>query len=402
MTEFVYAALNEKGELVEGRVQAENKDAAIAAVQLRKCLLLSLTPAPAAAKKAPRGGKSSVALWELVFLAEQLATLLEGGLPLMRALSLQQGQARNPRLAAALGEIAKGLAGGKTLAGSLAEHPGVFPQLWPAMVRIGETTGALPKMLFQIAAYHESQEEIRSRVVSALMYPMILMILSLSVLAFFIVRIVPNFAEIFDSFGTKMPPLTAAVIYGSVYIKDHLALLVMAGIALYAVVSSIFATEGGRRALDRTTRSLPFFGDFIVAVYTQRLLSALALLLSSGINVVKAFDVLTELFAAQPILRDALVEAQANIVKGKSMSMALTQVGVFPSLVTEMAATGEESGRLTELLTACNRYYVKKMDQFLRRFSAVIDPILVIAVGGVVIVIVMAIMLPIMSLTKVH
>jgi len=189
---------------------------------------------------------------------------------------------------------------------------------------------------------------------------------------------------------------------GSAQLQRHF-LLIAGSAAGFVVLARVWlATETGAGGLERFCRSAPGIGEFFQAVHAQRLLSALGLMLESGVAIVHALDVLGEVFSRQPTIRAALQKTRASVVAGDSLSASLTRTGVFPSLVTEMAASGEESGRLTSLLKAANRYYLKRMDQFLRRFNAVIDPVLVIFVGGIVVVVVLAIMMPVISLSQLH
>jgi type II secretory pathway component PulF len=268
------------------------------------------------------------------------------------------------------------------------------------MVKVGETSGKLPQVLGHLAAYLETQEDVRSRVTTALVYPCVLASLSVAVLVFFIVRIVPTFAEIFDSFGAQLPPLTRVIIRGSEMVQRYFFLIVGFLAALVAIARSWARTDDGARALDGFSRRAPVVGDFFQAVHAQRLVSTLGLMLESGVEIVNALDVLGDVFANQPAIRGALLKARERVVAGDALSASLARTGVLPSLVTEMTATGEESGKLTSLLGAANRYYLKRMDQFLRRFTAVIDPILVVFIGGIVVVVVMSIMMPVISLSQ--
>jgi type IV pilus assembly protein PilC len=401
MGRFNYTVQDSKGETTSGNLEAGDENEAIAALQGKGYFILSIaaerTSHGAAAGRAPAGGR--VAGRDLVFFAEQLATLLNGGVPLVRALSLLGEHAQSKNLHLALAQVTKDVAGGMALYKALERHPKAFDNLWISLVQAGEMGGQLPKVLKQIAAYVNAQEELRGKIITAMAYPGVLCCISLGVLGFFIIKIVPVFADIFKQFGLKLPPLTMVIIMFSNLLVHHLASVIVVIVVLWFVWSAYVSTEPGQVTKWNMIFSVPFFGDFAKNMMVERLLTTLSTLIESGVSILNAIAVLEGVFGSNIIFQRLLRSVKNDVASGKSISAAFRRTGVLPPLVTEMMFMGEESGKLPDMLVTLSSFYREQIEQFTRRFTAIIDPILVVGIGGVVGVIVLAVFLPIFKLS---
>jgi type IV pilus assembly protein PilC len=405
MSRFAYTVQDSKGETSSGALDANDENEAIASLQGKGYFILSIS-AEKIASKTGSGTKSSgqgsgVATRDLVFFAEQLSTLLNGGVPLVRALSLLGEHSSSPGLHYALGHVTKDVASGTALYKALERHPKVFDALWVSLVQAGEMGGQLPKVLKQIGTYISAQEELVGKVITALAYPAVLGTISLGVLAFFIIKIVPVFADIFASFSIKLPPLTAAIIMVSNVLVHHLASLIFVLVAAWFAWSAYVATEVGKVTKWNLIFSVPFFGAFVKNMMVERLLTTLSTLIESGVSILNAIAVLEGVFAVNPIFQRLLKSVKNDVAGGKSISAAFKKTGVLPPLVTEMMFMGEESGKLPDMLVTLSAFYREQIDQFTRRFTAIIDPILVVGIGALVGTIVLAVFLPIFKLSQV-
>jgi type IV pilus assembly protein PilC len=266
-------------------------------------------------------------------------------------------------------------------------------------VQAGEMGGQLPKVLRQIGTYLQAQAELTSKILTALAYPAVLAFMSGGVLAFFIIKIVPVFGGIFKSFNMKLPPLTAAVIMSSDLIVNHMIVLICLVAGLYSIWTAYTATEVGQFTRWRLIFAVPFFGDFVKNLLIERLLTTLSTLIESGVSILNALAVLELVFAKNIVFATMLKSVKNDVSGGKSISAAFRKGGVLPSLVTEMMLMGEESGKLPDLLSTLSAFYREQIDQFTRRFTAIIDPILVVGIGGLVGVIVLSVFLPIFKLS---
>lgn len=403
MGKFVYTVQDSRGDTSSGTLEASDENEAISALQTKGFFILSIQAEKAASKGAgPRVfGGGRVGGRELVFFGEQLATLLNGGVPLVRALSLLGEHSESPPLRAALNQVTKDVASGSSLHKSLERHPKVFDTLWISLIQAGEMGGQLPKALKQIAMYLESQEELKGKVITALAYPAVLFMISVGVLIFFIVKIVPTFADIFKSFNLELPAITQAVIMVSNLFVNNLWGLILGVAGGSFLLKGYLATDAGQFTKAKVLFSVPFFGAFVKNIQTERLLTTLCTLIESGVSILNAITVLEGVFMENKIFLKALKDVKNDVAGGKSISAAFKKAGVFPPLVTEMMWMGEESGKLPDILGTLSNFYRQQIDQFIRRFTAIIDPIMVVFIGGIVGVIVLSIFMPIFQLSKI-
>ena len=261
--------------------------------------------------------------------------------------------------------------------------------------------GQLPKALKQIASYLESQEELKAKVITAMAYPAVLFMISIGVLIFFVVKIVPTFADIFKSFDLELPAITQVVIMVSNLFVNNLWGLILGVAGGSFLLKGYLATDAGQYSKTKVLFSLPFFGPFVKNIQTERLLTTLCTLIESGVSILNAITVLEGVFLENKIYLKALKDVKNDVAGGKSISAAFKKAGVFPPLVTEMMWMGEESGKLPDILGTLSNFYREQIDQFIRRFTAIIDPIMVVFIGGIVGVIVLSIFMHIFQLSKI-
>ncbi|MDE2312750.1 MAG: type II secretion system F family protein [Elusimicrobia bacterium] len=402
MTRFAYTVQDSQGQTMSGAIEAADENEVIGSLQGKGYFILSIvgektqTATGQPAKSASKGG---VGLRDLVFFAEQLATLLNGGVPLVRALSLLGEHSSSKGLHDALQSVTKDVSSGSALYKAFEKHPAIFNTLWISLVQAGEMGGQLPKALKQVGSYLEAQAELRGKIVTALAYPAVLAFMSMGVLMFFVVKIVPIFAKIFDQFHMTLPPLTAAVIFVSNTIVHHLFLLIALAIFGYLMWKAYTSTEAGQEGKWKLIFSVPFFGAFIKNILIERLLTTLSTLIESGVSILNAISVLELVFSKNVVFHRLLKSAREDVAGGKSISAAFKREKILPPLVTEMMYMGEESGKLPDMLMTLSAFYREQIDQFTRRFTAIIDPILVVGIGGLVGLIVLSVFLPIFKLS---
>ena len=402
MGRYSYTVQDGKGETSNGEIDASDENEAIRALQAKGYFILSLTADKAGGTAGSKGGGGgSVSIRDMVFFAEQLATLLNGGVPLVRALSLLGENSGSKGLQFALAQVTKDVAGGTALYKALEKHPKIFDALWISLVQAGEMGGQLPKVLKQIGSYCAAQAELQGKIITALAYPGVLMTVSIGVLTFFIVKIVPVFAELFASFQVKLPPLTAFIILLSNILVNHMIGLILTLIAIWFSWSAYTSTDAGQESKWLIIFSTPLLGDFIKNILCERLLTTLSTLIESGVSILNAISVLEGVFAKNIIFKRLLAAVKNDVASGKSISQSFKKTGTLPNLVTEMMFMGEESGKLPDMLVTLSSFYKEQIDQFTRRFNAVIEPIMVVAIGALVGVIVLAVFMPIFKLSTI-
>jgi len=389
------------GEAISGTLEAGDENEAVAALQAKGYFILSLSSKDSNTMTSSKSvfGGAKVAQQDLIFFAEQLSTLLTGGVPLVRALSLLGEHSNSPRLHIVLGVVTQDVSRGTALYKALATHPMVFDTLWVSLVQAGEMGGQLPKVLRQIANYLTAQAELRGKIITALAYPAVLATMSMGVLAFFVIHIVPVFADIFKQFGIKLPILTQMVVSTSTLIVNRLGLIIFVIVGGYMAWKAYTSTDAGKTSKWNMIFRISFFGDFIKNILVERLLTTLTTLIESGVSILNAISVLEGVFSTNIVFQTTLATVRTDVAAGKSISAAFKKSGVLPPLVTEMMFMGEESGKLPDMLATMSGFYRLQIDQFTRRFTSIIDPILVVGIGGVVGTIVLAVFLPIFKLS---
>lgn len=434
MPRFAYTAQNEKGQSVEGQVEADGEMDAIAQVQRQGLLVLNIHEDRRAAYIAAsnkQGGKNAPAsavaglpqaatspgikkflpfdffaakappAADMIFLAEQLALLLKGGVPLLRGLKILAQNVGHAGLKKTLNKVSDDVAGGRSFYEALARHPEVFGDIWLSMVQAGEASGRLPETLTEVSNYLNQRDVLKARVITAFMYPAILIALSIFILIYFVVKVVPVFAGIFAGFNMKLPALTQFVIDVSSAVTRNFAL--MAGVSIFGFVcaSAYLKTEAGQWAKARLLLALPYFGVFISNLYIEMFLSNFSLLLKSSVDVIKSLQIVAKILSGNKVYAHAALTAAAAIKQGATVSQGFAKAAVFPDLPKQMMAMGEESGSLPDVMQTLAQFYRRQIDTFITRLSSVIDPIMVVFIGGIVGVIVMAMFMPIFELSSV-
>jgi len=364
MARFSYTVQDSRGETTSGAIEAADENEAISALQAKGYFILSINADKAAGSGGSRSANSggSVALRDLVFFAEQLATLLNGGVPLVRALSLLGENSSSKGLQYALAQVTKDVASGTALYKALEKHPRIFDTLWVSLVQAGEMGGQLPKVLKQIGSYLAAQAELQGKIITAMAYPGVLFTVSMGVLLFFIIKIVPVFADIFASFQVKLPPLTQAIVFISNLLVHHLPGLIITLVGCYFAWAAYTSTEAGQETKWQLIFSIPFAGDFVKNILIERMLTTLSTLIESGVSILNAISVLEGVFSKNIIFRRVLAAVKNDVASGKSISQSFKKTGALPNLVTEMMFMGEESGKLPDMLVTLSSFYKEQID----------------------------------------
>ncbi len=404
MPKYTYKVRDEQGKTFTGSYTTDSKDRLRAALQNKGYLVLDITEATGglfSSKQTTRKRGGKVPGHVLAFFAEQLSTLIAGGVPLVRAVSLLGQYSSNPTLGMVLMQVTHDISGGQSLHEALAQHPRTFSHVWLSLVQAGEVGGQIADTLMQLSIYTKTQEGMKSKIITAITYPTILCIASVGVLIYFIVGIVPTFAQIFEDFNLTLPLLTIIVLKVSSAITNHAVALILTMVGLFFAFRFYIRTPNGRKRWHSFLLTMPIFGNFLKNIYYDRLLSTMATLLRSGVTILNALGVLEESFDGNVIIQNALKQVRADVAAGKAISDSFAATGVFPGLMTEMMRMGEESGKLPSIIQTLAKFYADNVDQFIARFSAVIDPILIVGVGVLIGIIVASIFLPIFKLSQI-
>jgi type II secretory pathway component PulF len=343
--------------------------------------------------------RGRVAGRDLVAFTQQLATLIEAGLPLDRALAIQAELAPTARLRAITGDVLRAVQGGGSLAAALAaHHPRPFSRLYVSMIRAGEKGGVLEATLRRLAVFLEESQDFRDALLSALIYPALLVGVGAAAVVFLMAFVIPRFAAIFEDLGTTIPLPTAILLETSGLLQRHGLLLVLLGLAGTLAVRGALATARGRLAADRLLLRLPVAGDVVVKSEVARFTRVLGTLLGSGVAMIPALSVVGETLGNRVLAR-AVDRLGDGVRRGAGLAQPMAEARVFPPLAVHMVRVGEETGRLEETLLQVAAALETDTRKLIKRLIALAEPGIVLVMGLGVGFIVVAMLLAILSVT---
>lgn len=398
MSLYVYSARNERGDLVQGQIDAESDFNAATLLQERGLLVVKLTPLFAAlgAAGAIRRHRR-VRAEDTLFFIEQTGVLLESGIPVLRTIDIISHQTASQNLYEILLEIKADIKAGSTFKDTLMKQPRYFPPFWSYVIEAGEASGTLPQALAQLARHQRMSFRIKSKIVSAMIYPLLLLAAALTALLLFIFLVIPTFVKMFRSFKADLPVFTMSIIRISDFIRDYFLFLAAAAAGLVYLLRNFISTPEGRRLFDQMTLRLPVLGTAASAVIHARINIILATLIRSGLNLLKSLEIAANT-AGNLMFRDALNNVALDVQKGKALHASLASNPIFGPMMVQLIMIGEESGKLAEMIEKSAEHYQGQVDTFITRVSAFIEPVILLGVGAIVGTVIVAMYLPLFSL----
>jgi len=405
MAAFDYTALDTQGRSKKGTLQADTPR------QVRQLLreqgLIPLTIAEVTetannkkfANAFSRWNRNKISLADLSLLTRQLATLLSAGLPVEEALQGVVEQSEKPRVKSILLAVRAKVMEGHTLAAGLADFPQVFPELYRATVSAGEEAGHLDEVLIRVADYTENQQWMRQKIKQAAIYPVLMTLISISIVIFLMVYVVPQIVSVFEDSGQSLPVLTKILIH----ISDFLA-----GYGIYLLVSLLLLGFAWRQLLQKPEwrfrvhqwiLKLPIIGRAVRIINTARFARTFGILSSSGVSILEAMSASSQVMANMP-MRQAVQHAAERVREGQSIARALGDTHYFPAMTVHLIASGEASGQLEAMLSKAAESQEREVDALIGGALSLFEPIMILVMGAVVLMIVLAILLPIFEVTQ--
>ena len=416
MARFKFTALDSKGKEVHGEIEADSQSVAMARIKEKQYFptkieeLAAGAAAPAQRKAAAKGGmnmeiklpkfmRGGVKTKQLTTFTRQLSTLVNAGLPLMRAMRVLQRQEKNVALREAVAQMAESIESGSTFAEALAAHPKIFDRLFVNMVKAGEVGGVLDVVLARLAEFQEKAEKIKGKVKSAMTYPVVVLVMALSILTFLMMFIVPKFADIFaDLMGGKgMPVLTQFVMNASDTMVHRFPVVITVIVALVVIVKLLAKTNKGRFMLDQFKLHAPVFGTLISKNSISRFTRTLGTLMAAGVPVLQALNIVKETVGNE-VISKAVATIHDAVKEGENMAPPIASSKVFPPMVVSMVEVGEETGALPDMLMKIADSYDDDVDNAVAAMTSIIEPLLIIFLAVVVGTIVIALFMPLVSI----
>ncbi len=397
MPDFQYVAKSLSGEQVTGLLSADNESAAASTLALRQLFPLKIELAEAA-KKQERFRGRRVGNRELAQFYSQLADLLRSGVPLLRSLELLERQSRNQSLKLVLADVRAEVSDGTRLSEAMRHHPRAFSDLTISMIRAGEEGSFMEDVLKRVAGFTEHQEDMKSRVLGAMTYPLFLMLAGTSVVAALMVWFVPKFEPVFQKFEDKggLPWVTTAVVGISHFIGSYgLIMLLLLGVTA-AVLSWYGVSEEGRLAFDRVRLQTPLIGRIYRTLAIARFCRILGTLLKNGVPILNSLRIGKDAMGNR-VLSNAISRASENVSAGKTLAQPLRACGEFPDETVEMIAVAEEANNLEQVLVDIADSMEARTSRNLELFVRMIEPIMLVVMGGVVMFVMAGLLLPILQ-----
>ena len=396
---FSYKVVNNQGMTEEGVREALDEQALLLELQKQGLIPIRIEVAK---DKAFLGFKlKSAALRltskEIGTLTGELATLLESGLPLDRSLSiLLQLTEENPKLSKLVANVLEKVKAGKALADALESQSGVFSKFYLNMIRAGEMGGNLGGVLQRLADYMERSQELKDIVSTALIYPAILLVMSMASLFVMLTFVVPQFKEMFDSAGQSLPVPTQIVIALADFLQSYWWLLLLLILGGTQFMKSQLSNPISKKEWDRRFLNMPLFGDILINMETANFSRTFGTLLGNGVSILKSLGIVRET-VTNAVLADFLADAEEQLKQGRTMSEAMSRQNLYPKLAVQMIKMGEETGRLEEMLLRIAVIYDKQLKTTIQRMLALLEPALIISLGLMIAGIIVSILLAILS-----
>lgn len=404
MPGFIYKGRSGAGELVQGEIDAGSINAV--AAQLSG---LGVTPIDIQEKSSIDGIGTSISKYlnskapnidDLILFSRQMFTLMKAGVPMVRSFTGLIQSTRNLRMVKAQQEILSSIESGRDLSSSMSQHSGIFSTLYISMINIGENTGRLEESFFRISQYLEREKETRERIKAALRYPMFVIAAIAIAITLINIFVIPAFAGMFAKAGVDLPWQTRLLMGTSAFFlvwwPYMLGALVSGGIGFNYYIK----TEPGRYMWDRTRLRIPLAGDIIRRATLARFARAFSMALTSGVPLIQALTVVSRAVDNEYI-GDHVLDMRTGIERGEAITKTAAQSKMFTPLVLQMMAVGEETGQVDEMMAEVADYYEREVDYDIKNLSASIEPILIVAIGAMVVILAMGVFLPMWDMAKV-
>ena len=399
MAEFNYVAVNKQGKREKGIIEAVDEQDLKKKLRLKGLILVNSIKSTKSQRKS-KGFKfqSSVNSYDLTLITRQMATMLESGIALLRVISIIEKQAEKPKLKEMFSQIKNDVSQGQTLSSALAKNPKYFDKLYVSMVKAGEASGSLDVVLVRLAKSKEDSEELKGRVKGAMIYPVIVIVVSFTIVYGLMSFVVPRFVEMFAGAGMEMPALTQVVINISAVMAKfwHVILGAVVG-GIFLLIKTVKSPKG-KEKFDKFILKIPMIGSLLRKVAVARFTRTMATLLSSGVPILLAFDIASET-SGNTVISKAVVLARNSIKEGNTIAKPLEQSGEFPVMVTQMIEVGEESGTITEMLNKISDFMETDIKQGIQGLVAAMEPLAIVIMAVLVGTIVIALFLPLFSIS---
>lgn len=404
MPKYTYKARTPTGKIVTGEIEAPTQREAIDKIRSMKYVLVEIKEYKESSFKniisriSPFKGK--VKSSELTIFSRQLATLVSSGVPLVQGLSILEEQFESPAFKNVIKAVRTDIESGVSISDAMKKHPKVFSELYIGMIRAGEVGGILDQVLDRLASYLESAEELKAKIKGAMMYPIIVSLVAVGAAAIMLTVVVPRFAALFSEMGAKLPAPTQMLVDLSAFVKKWIWLFILISIVGYAIFRRIYSTSYKfALKVDSFLLKAPIVGGVIQKTAIAKFTRTLGTLVKSGVPILQAMETVAKT-AGNKLIEKVIMEARESIREGERISEPLKRSNVFPPMVIQMIAVGEETGALDAMLAKIADFYDKEVAAAIEGLTGMIEPLIIVFLGVVVGGMVVAMYLPMFEITS--
>jgi len=394
---FKYRGKNRIGNIIDGERSARNQNEVLVALEKEQIQVLSVERKKLKFKIPLIGGRKSVSLKTIAVFNRQLSVMFNAGLPITQALAILGTQQKDKFFQGVLVEIRKDVEGGANLSNAMKKHPRVFNDLYTSMVQAGEASGNLDTILLRLSQYIENMTKLVGKVKSAMAYPIAVLLIAFALTGVILWKVVPVFADMFSQLGAELPLPTQLVVGASDFMVANIVFIIIGLVALVFAFRSYYATFKGRRVIDRIKLRIWVLGELLIKVSVARVTRTLATLLTSGVEIIESMTI-TAKTSGNAIIEDAVMRSRALVQEGKPLWESWEETKQFPYMVTQMVSVGEQTGSLSTMLGKVADFYDEEVDQAVTALISLMEPIMILFLGGLVGSIVVAMYLPLFDI----
>jgi len=401
MDVYVWEGRSRKGTMERGEISAANEAAVRSALRRQQIQAIKIETKPKDLLRGLKfGRRRKVKEKDIVVFTRQFATMIDAGLPLVQCLEILASQQDNTTLKEILLKVKADVEAGSTFADALRKHPTVFNDLFCNLVTAGETGGILDTILNRLAAYIEKSMNLKKKVKGAMVYPIAVLVIAMIVVISMLVFVIPVFQKMFADMGGTLPAFTQMVINLSDFMRRYFLLVAAALVVLYFLFQRYYKTERGQLTVDDYLLRLPIFGSLIRKVAIAKFTRTLGTMLSSGVPILEGLDIVART-SGNKVIEKAILKTKMSIGEGKTIAEPLAASGVFPPMVVQMISVGESTGALDSMLSKIADFFDDEVDAAVAALTSLLEPLLMVFLGGAIGAIVVAMYLPIFQMASI-
>jgi type IV pilus assembly protein PilC len=397
MPVYTWVALTKRGRTLKGDIEAVDETIALSQLKRRRLTVKKIKPKPKDLFENVAFMQPKVTNKDIVIFTRQFSTMIDAGLPLVQGLNILADQSENSTFKKILKEVTRDVEGGATLAEALSKHPKVFDNLFVNLVAAGEVGGILDTILQRLATYIEKAEKLKSQIKGAMTYPIVVVGVAILVIAVILIFVIPVFQEMFEGFGKSLPVPTQIVVIMSDFMKANIHYMIGGLIVFIFLFKKYRDTPRGRKRIDTIALKLPIFGPLLKKVAVARFTRTLGTMISSGVPILDALEV-TAKTSGNVVLEEVIFEVRSSIAEGQTISEPLAETDIFPGMVIQMISVGEATGALDTMLEKIADFYDDEVDTAVDALTSMLEPLLMVFLGGSIGGLVIAMYLPIFQL----